>query len=465
MKNIILTRGFSPVEALLAVTIFALMSTAFIGALVYGREATMLAGKHFQASLLAEEGIEAVRSIRDEDFSLLTDGTYGLDDSGGQWNFNGVSDTTDIYLREITISTVDATTKEIDSVVSWQQNEQRTGEISLNALLTNWMLLDPPTSGNWSNPAQESFLNINGNQNGWAIEVQGNYAYAIRQSGNPDFIIIDISDTDNPILAGSLNLNGNPRGIVISGNTAYVASSQNNQELQVIDISNPNSPSVSTTYNAPGNADGRAVAVDGNTLYLVRSSSNQDEIYSFNIANPFSPVLLDSTNLGSGVNYDIALLGNYAYVASARNNQEIKIINISNPSNLNFSDSYNMANNNNAFSIDAYGNTLLAGRQNGELYVMNLNIPNDPVLESIFDAQNAIRDISIDTNNDLAFLATDENSAEFQVVDISNISLPILEGSFNVSGDINGVFYDSTTDRAFTIGESNAEEFRIFEPN
>lgn len=65
--------GFSLVEVILSTAIFGLLVTTLVGGFLYGQEATFLAGSRARATMLAEEGIEAVRNIRDADFANLAD--------------------------------------------------------------------------------------------------------------------------------------------------------------------------------------------------------------------------------------------------------------------------------------------------------------------------------------------------------------------------------------------------------
>ncbi len=130
--------GFSLVEVLLAVSVFGLIVTALVGGLVYGEQSTAIAGMRARAAMLADEGLEAARNIRDANFSNLTGGTFGLTTTGNQWNLSGSSDTTDVFTRTITISTVDSNRKQVTSSVSWQQNPQRTGLVQAVTYLTNW---------------------------------------------------------------------------------------------------------------------------------------------------------------------------------------------------------------------------------------------------------------------------------------------------------------------------------------
>lgn len=130
--------GFSLVEVILSSAVFVLLVTALVGAYLYGQEATALAGNRARANMLAEEGLEAVRNIRDANFANLTDGTYGLTTTGNQWNLSGSSDVTDIFTRQIVISTVDTKRKSVTANVTWQQNPSRTGSITSVTRLSNW---------------------------------------------------------------------------------------------------------------------------------------------------------------------------------------------------------------------------------------------------------------------------------------------------------------------------------------
>lgn len=131
-------RGFSLIEVILASSIFILIVTAFSGAYLYGQESTVLAGNRARAVFLAEEGLEATRNIRDESFSNLIDGTYGLAISGNEWIFSGGSDINGVFTREIEIGTIDSSRKVVTSTISWQQNQQRTGLVALTTYFTDW---------------------------------------------------------------------------------------------------------------------------------------------------------------------------------------------------------------------------------------------------------------------------------------------------------------------------------------
>ena len=130
--------GFSLVEVLLSATIFSMLVVALVGVLSLGEEASVLGGERSRAVFLSEEGLEAVRNIRDENFINLIDGSYGLVKIGNQWDFSPLPDVTDIFTRTVNISTIDPNTKLIISAINWPQNLQRSGDIALATYLTNW---------------------------------------------------------------------------------------------------------------------------------------------------------------------------------------------------------------------------------------------------------------------------------------------------------------------------------------
>lgn len=193
--------GFSPVEVLLAATIFGFLTTALIGAIVYGRASTASSGERARASQLAEEGIEAVRNIRDSGYANLTDGTYGLAQSGNQWILSGSSDVTGIFTRQITIATVDSTRKTITANISWPQGNS-TAQVSAASRLTNWLatIVPPITSGPimmaYSKTTTTPFYRMWDGSN-WSAE-----GSAQNVVGNINYIVLKSSRTRNESILG-----------------------------------------------------------------------------------------------------------------------------------------------------------------------------------------------------------------------------------------------------------------------
>lgn len=457
------SKGFSTIEALLSSTILILIVTAFMGAFIYGSESTALAGQRARATFLAEEGLEASRNIRDAAFANLTDGTHGLVGSGNQWILSGTSDTKDIFTRNVDISDLGTNRKQVVATVNWTQNLQRSGSVILTTELSNWA----KKIGNWANPTQEASIDLPGIQNGNKIQVQGNYAYIVRNGGVPEFVIIDITNPAGPSVIGSLTLSGAPKNIAVSGNYAYVASNYSSQELQIIDVSNQASPFLAGSYDAPGTSDMVGIYLVGTTVYLGRVASAQKEFSIVNVSNPASPSLIGSLELGtgSGAN-EIYVSGNYAYIASDKDSAELQVVDISTPSSPALATSLDLSGAQDGSTITGFGNTVIVGRLgSGGVAMIDVSTPTAPSLISTFSEAGAVRDLSLGNSNNYLFIASDINSAEFQVVNISSLVSPTLLGSLNMPQDLNGVAYSDDKDRAFVVSDYNLGEFAVIKPN
>ncbi len=451
-------------EIMLAVSLLALILLGFVGALAYGMEGAALAGRRARALALAQEGLEAVRNIRDDDYSHLLDGTHGLEISGGQWQLAGSSDLVEGFMRHVSISSVDETTKQVSSTVDWQQNLQRQGSLTLTAYLTNWMLPIPPSIGDWSLPLMQSSVNATGSHDGLKIRIQDDLAYLIRADGSPDFMIYNVSDPASPVALGTLSLVGSPSDLWVSGSYAYVASNDNSRELQVIRVSNPANPLLVGSYNASGNSDATGVMAAGSTVYLARANGADHEFAVINAANPASPLLVGSTNsLSSGTGYEMVLLGQRIYMATSADSAELQIFNVANPA-LPTVTAYNLSGNSDARVLAAFGDTVALGRLDGQMALVDVSNPASPGQLGIYAGNDALRGIATDDSGQYAFLASDYNNAEFQVVDISDPASMTLVGSLNLASDLNGIAYHPDLDRAFAVGEDNSQELLIFAP-
>lgn len=455
-------------EVLLAVTVFGMFVTALVGVIVFGRTSTASAGYNERATFLAQEALEAVRNIRDENLSNISDGTYGLVQSGGVWTLSGSSDVTDVYTRSITISSVDAYRKNITANVTWPY-QSSTGNVSLRQLLTGWGTI----TKTWANATKAGSYDIAGTNDALKVAASGNYAYVVRASGSPNFAIFDISNAAAPVLVGSLStVATNVTNIFVSGNYAYVTTSSNSAEMQIINISNPASPSIAGTYNATGNSDGLAVYAVGNYAYLARAANgNSQEFVVVNVSNPATPTTVGSYNNNSSMT-DVVVDGNYAYIGTNASTQEVMLINISNPAAPSLATTYDLPGNVGVNAIAKNGNNLYVA-SGTVLQSVGVGNPLSPVnLGSVTSAGVAtINDITIDTtSNNYAFLGTNYVSGEFQVVDISNpASMSVVRtvdiATSGASSNVNGVAYNVSLDVVAGAGASDTEELMVFTKN
>lgn len=140
-----LNKGFSLLELVLAVAIFSLSSISTGYLLIESINATDVNSKKIAATLLAREGIEAIRSIRDVNgFSALDAGTgQGLifDENTNTWSLSPLPETVDnIYTRTVDITNIeDGLIKKVTSTVM-AVSGGRTVSTSLTTYFTNWSI-------------------------------------------------------------------------------------------------------------------------------------------------------------------------------------------------------------------------------------------------------------------------------------------------------------------------------------
>lgn len=448
------------VEVLLASALFVLLVTALAGGYLYGEESSAVAGNRARAVFLAEEGLEAVRNMKDAGFGDLSAGAHGLATTSNQWSFSGTEDVSGIFTRSIAISTLDTARKVATATVTWQQTASRTGTVTLVTRFTNWLR----SVSSWATPTQEATMDLSGIEDGLKIQVQGDYAYVVRNDGAPDFLVIDVSNPASPSLVGSLNLTGTSTNIAVAGNFAYISNKHDSQELQVIDITTPSSPSVAGTFNAPGTADALGVYAVGTTAYLVRASSADNEFIIVNATVPASPVSIGSLNLGA-TGYEVYVSGNSAFVASGSNSAELQVVNITVPAApALLGTGYNAGGNTDAVSIAGSGtNVFLA--QGSNIHIISVSAPAAPTLLGTFAGAGTVNDIALNLGNSgtYVYFVSASSNREFELFDISAPASPVSVGSINLTA-YTGIAYDAVLDRAFVVGADDASEFLVIKP-
>lgn len=147
--------GFSLIEVMLAAALFMILASGAVVVILQGLDSNRLGEEQMIATYYATEGIEAVRSIKNQNFDSIanTAGT-GIAEVGSSWAFSGSNNTfSSKYTRTITVSdvrrdvsgnivasggTVDPLAKKITSTVAWNFSPSRANSVELISYLTNW---------------------------------------------------------------------------------------------------------------------------------------------------------------------------------------------------------------------------------------------------------------------------------------------------------------------------------------
>jgi prepilin-type N-terminal cleavage/methylation domain-containing protein len=458
--------GFSMVELLLAAAVFGILTTGLVGAVVYGRASTATASDAARAHLIAEEGLEATRGMA---YASLVNGSYGLTQSGSPltWTFlgSGTTDLTDIFTRQITITTAGTNRKTVTSVVTWPAAGGGTSTVTLTAELSNW----PAAIKLWTNtatPVAPAVNDITGTNNAIKTAVQGNYAYTVLNIVTTNnFVITNISNPASPT-STAFSIAGTPTNIYVVGNYAYVTNQLDTAELQVVDITNPAAPSVVASVNMTGTGNGQGVYVSNGFAYVVRAADatvGANELTVVNVSSPVAPVVAGGYNNDALTMNEVVVLGTTAYIATSSTTQELAVINVTTPATPTLTVLFNTPTAVAATTIAGFGSTLLMG-MGTTVNEINVITPATPSISATFTATGAVNDIDYDVTNKFAFLATASTTTELQILNITPTTLTLAK-SVDVTGTtstLGGVSYSTSYDVVVGASASDTQEILVF---
>ena len=160
MKKLLkLEKGFGLIEILIVVAVVAIAFVGLLSFLINSASVTFRVTRNTEATSLAEEGMEAVRSMRDESWTtsisgLLPGTTYYPVVSGNKWTLSTTNPglVNGLYIRTVAIAnvnrdanddisvsgTLDTNTKQITVVVSWSETQQAKN-VTLQTYITNFL--------------------------------------------------------------------------------------------------------------------------------------------------------------------------------------------------------------------------------------------------------------------------------------------------------------------------------------
>ncbi|OGJ54552.1 hypothetical protein A3D11_01795 [Candidatus Peribacteria bacterium RIFCSPHIGHO2_02_FULL_49_16] len=132
--------GFILVEILLGVALFATLITAAFLIMFLGESASIHSGDRFRAAFLAERALDTARSLREEEFLQLTQGTHGVDiGPEGTWVLSGSEfQTDDGYTVRLAITRLASDWASLQADVRWDHGTVGEGIVTLHAEITDW---------------------------------------------------------------------------------------------------------------------------------------------------------------------------------------------------------------------------------------------------------------------------------------------------------------------------------------
>lgn len=481
MELLTTKKGFAVVEILLAITFFALFS---VGVFYLSVDTLRWNSKNElsnQATLYAQEGLEAARNMRDRNFLYITDGDHGLSFANDTWSFIPAPENIDnFYNRTINVEDVyrdqqgniateglyDPDTKKITSSVDWTDGVVPRSA-SLTTYFSNWRGDDSiittcdefnggtydnteniaapgPPNDNCSiklkvNEAQSSFYkSADIGDQGNDVTVSGNYAYVANNKTNTGFTVVNVTDRNNPVIVKNLDIGGRGRRITKEGNYIYIGVGKDSKGLAIINVIDPNNPSITSTLNVGNYGDN--VSVSGNYLYMgVEKNTNSFNI--INISNKSNPVITSQLSY-NGIVQALAIQGNYAYLGLSNDLESFKVVDISNPnapvkiSSLNVGEEIN--------SITISGHYAFVGIEDTakSLKIVDISNPASPRVVAFLNVNGEIQSLVISGN--YLYGAINEVSTGLAAINIENPLAPYLIYNLDLSGKGTGIAVDGS---------------------
>ncbi|MEZ5551530.1 MAG: LamG-like jellyroll fold domain-containing protein [Pseudomonadales bacterium] len=213
--------------------------------------------------------------------------------------------------------------------------------------------------------------------------------------------------------------------VALFGNYAFV-SVYTDETIRAIDISDPDNISLIGGTYITGANQVQGISIDGDNLFLCEGAPTQ-RVQIINISDPANMSVVGSIDTGVRCN-DIAVVGEYAYLARALGNPVLHVYDVGNPSSPSFVTSV---------AIPNMGSGIAIAHHNGHLY-----IPPD-------GASAYLTSYSI--SNPAAPVFTDQlTAADFSVLAITQMRDLAFKDNylFGAEKDGNGVFVVDISDPA-----------------
>lgn len=309
--------GYYLIEVGVAIAVMAVVLTAFSSQLFIAYQSHTAAGRKNYAVFLAEEGMQALKNIRDQRFfdiatttpngvrfveicptpnrcvSATGPGrTWGLSDFANSTKLSNTINSSNLQ-RRIVITQLDTTplrekVKVRVEVIDWNgsywpANRNPKVLTSLESAFENWS----PTVINWKDilyvgdydfdpPHQHDFV---------AADTSDHYLFIINNAAGSTsgekFVIFNIVRSPLITVSSTLNLSGKPKDLDYYSGSAYITSDSNSQEVQVVAV---NAGSIVNRFGMDMPA-GSVVDTVNHRLFVSEFNNNRVLVYNLNNSN------------------------------------------------------------------------------------------------------------------------------------------------------------------------------------
>jgi type II secretory pathway pseudopilin PulG len=518
-------RAFSLVELILAIGIFATVSSMLILLVVDSSRTLKNTKTRSEATYLIQEINSALLLLKKQSWLNITENT-----NGGQKHIQFLSDTYQIvdgpstygklnYYFTIseaerdeegnlveTGGETDFHTRLVSITISWKDSLGKEQTINPQIYLNDWqtysifattvedfnkgihnntitvddgdgeIILQSRYYSDWCNPeATINEYDIPGEATPRSVfSLLGKSYLGTRGSSNGQpFTKLLIEGVDPPELSVEGYFSGyNVNDIFVTGDYAFLATTNDSKEVVILDVSSLPYTEVGY-YNAPDTYDAYSVFVDGDIGYLGQGRY----LRSFDLSSYTGPrSSIGSKDLAtwlfkwSATVSQIYSKDNYVYAVLDWDWYELAIVDVSNPSNMIIT-SQTSVNNQQVYDMKlsedgnrAYFGTTESGSEH-EIFIIDTSSKNGsrPVISSIDSFGTTIRGIEVVEDENI-LIAVGTGGEEYQVYNITDKNNPIKCGGMNVNNgvyDIDSIRDPQTNAFSYIVTGDINSEFKI----
>ena len=515
-KSCELHKGQILIELLVAVGMSAILIPAIFTGIFSSREGGVQQSQRLKAVALAEESLEAIRIVREENWeNVEVNGIYHPVVSGNTWVLSSGSENVGIFTRSLTISDMyrdisgnlsqtpgilDPSVKKVVSNVSWGELSpssissttyltRLTNEEYIETLVADFEagfhdgtgvtnLIDGEVqlggggAGDWCDP-ELTIAALDLPRNGEALALTAIEGKAFVGTGanasGVSYAEIDISNSSPPVATSPSEnwFNGyKTNGVFGEQNYAYLATDTNSEEIVIVDTTT-NPYTKIGWFDSPGQTDANSIFVYGNVGYMTSSNT----LYTFDLSSKTgSRPQLGSVGL-SGVGNRMYINGTYAYIAISGGSQELQIIDVSTPSVPVVVGSSSVGG---PGGVDVYVNepgtraylAVSAAPAKDEVYIIDTieKTGSRPVVGSYDTNGMNPKGIRVVPGNRV--IVVGHNGMEYQVISIVDEANPTQCGGLEVDSGINALWSVTESDGeafSYILTQDANAEFKIIE--
>lgn len=252
-----------------------------------------------------------------------------------------------------------------------------------------------------------------------SVDAANGRAYAVSTDGL--LRIFDISDPENPVLLGSINVSGTPVSVTYSNGYVFIAAT--GEGLVSVRVTDPTNPIVVSTSSLASIGQHR---LDDTLVIAVENDA--PGFVAFDVSDPTNIVQTGLVSVEATTNTanDIANFNSYAYIPVYQDNT-IYVVNYTNPNSPTVANSIVDSLGTGLSSVAVFGNTLYAlNSVTNTLGIYNISTPSTPVLLNHLPLTGGNSYSKVQSFGKFLYFFIDSPTSEVEVWDASSPSAPVL---------------------------------------